>query len=56
MAKVEVGRSHLWVEQHCSICKKKFINGEQKFKGHAVFDDGIELDFLACEKCAKECK
>jgi hypothetical protein len=54
MANVEYGRSRVWLESHCGICKKKFDPYEERVKGHAVFDNNRELDFLACANCAKE--
>jgi hypothetical protein len=54
MAKVWTGKSKKFYEENCAICKKKFNLTEDRYKGHAIFNDGEELRFLACERCAKE--
>jgi predicted DCC family thiol-disulfide oxidoreductase YuxK len=55
MSKVEHGKSRVWYDTHCAICKKVFSPKEDRAKGHCTFKkDNTELDFLACLKCAKE--
>jgi len=53
MTKIEFGKSAKWYSEHCSICKKTFTATEDRYKGHCIFKNDEELDFLACEKCAK---
>jgi hypothetical protein len=53
MTKVERGKSRRWYENNCAICKKKFSVKEDRAKGHCVFKNDEELDFLACLPCAK---
>lgn len=53
MTKVERGKSRRWYDAHCAICKKVFSVKEERAKGHCVFKNDEELDFLACLSCAK---
>jgi len=52
--KVEAGKSRRWYDAHCAICCKTFGISEDRVKGHCVFKNDQELDFLACERCAKQ--
>lgn len=51
--KVEYGKSRKWYDENCAICKKKFNQTEDRYKGHCIFKNDEGLDFLACERCAK---
>jgi hypothetical protein len=51
---VEYGKSRKFYETHCGICSKKFSITEDRYKGHCTFKNDEELDFLACEKCARD--
>jgi hypothetical protein len=50
--KVEHGKSEKWYSEHCAICGKKLDPKEDRKKGHCIFNDDEELDFLACISCA----
>jgi hypothetical protein len=53
MTAVQYGKSRKWLDTHCGICKKQFSPKEDRAKGHCIFKNGEELDFLACISCAK---
>jgi hypothetical protein len=53
MTKVAYGKSQKWLDTLCSICDKKFSPKEDRAKGHCVFNNDEELDFLACVPCSK---
>lgn len=52
MTKVQQGKSQKWIDTHCGICSKAFTPKEDRAKGHCVFNNDEELDFLACIPCA----
>ena len=52
MTKVEYGKSQAWIDTHCSICKRELKPNEDRAKGHCIFNNDEELNFLACIPCA----
>ena len=52
--KVEWDKSKHWYNNHCAICRKELKPEEDRAKGHCIFKNDMELNFLACIPCMKK--